>query len=750
MPAVEASPFGDLKQLAQKSPIVSSETNISIPDALDAIQRGRENNLKKFLSLLFRSGIATPIIERLVEEGTLLFRSKNTDCYLISIITLILGGKIKFPDEYKAIHNMNDYVSLIEVKVPTHDGMKIVTSSKSLLEWIDSRMNPKEDSIWTSKLDELREQYEITCIPQENGNFILIFQHKDNDSKYWKVECKLRREEITDLFLSQLIPVLEKFPTGATASLQVDTHNAGHIFVGMVCSCEVEDGVVRIPIVVVSADIGCGLALLPIVKDGVQLSSLSKKERMQVLIRARRVLARGKVSDDGKTKIPTHLISNVMKFYGRTDMLSYLSSFYELLIELDLITDAELSSIIKKERTRVTEIIEQNDLSGADNPERLAATLLWISGYGCTLGSSGNHFLEISSMQSNAFMVVHSGSRALGGIIYKKIMNLTFLAGTDGIATGVLAHLYSRAYDLLNTFAQINRLLCALAVAESMGWETDPSILRATLLENPLFSSVREAFTVEDSVVKATNALLVGITHNGVKAFREFNPVTGETIRILFTCVKGAVVVSKRASTVIVALKMGEGCAVFTYCNPSVYCEEIPLTFAQKEIQNGIAYSTDLPSWEGLISLHGHGAGRCCSASKNFERFTWMDLRRYLEEMDVLANMGQGLLPDHPSGYKPAEIVMRTLPPNAEQLRTLMGWKECISFQKKHVEAFKSYLSNLFDEEMFSDYHVMSTEEYLLLGQIDWNLIRHQFNKRDDFARICAVFDKVTAYWLDE
>ena len=38
MPAVEASPFGDLKQLAQKSPIVSSETNISIPDALDAIQ----------------------------------------------------------------------------------------------------------------------------------------------------------------------------------------------------------------------------------------------------------------------------------------------------------------------------------------------------------------------------------------------------------------------------------------------------------------------------------------------------------------------------------------------------------------------------------------------------------------------------------------------------------------------------------------------------------------------------------------
>ena len=41
MPAVEASPFGDLKKLAQMSPIVSSETKITITDALDAIQEGK-------------------------------------------------------------------------------------------------------------------------------------------------------------------------------------------------------------------------------------------------------------------------------------------------------------------------------------------------------------------------------------------------------------------------------------------------------------------------------------------------------------------------------------------------------------------------------------------------------------------------------------------------------------------------------------------------------------------------------------
>ena len=677
----------------------------------------------------------------LSKYNVLLPESRNNDCLAVSIMLILLGLECN-PSEGPMQNNIDAYLSAM--------GFSEISNRSDAERLINSRMTADEVSMRPKDMEAHATLYNVTIIEGDVHTIRVVL--KTNPDVQWTVECKLSRQEITEKLIQQLIPVLEKFPVGKSVSLQVDTHSAGHIFVGMVCSCEGT----RIPMVIVSADIGCGMAMMPIIVNGRQLesSTLTGWKKRAFLIRiariARQVLARGKVSEEGKTKLPLDLVSKVLSFYGTRDIGQYLAEFNKLLSDprLELLTPQHLKAILRDNSASVDQLITSLDLlsqvgGDLDLAKERAATLIHILGYGCTLGSSGNHFLEIAEKNGKLFVVTHSGSRALGAAVYKKILDLTALSGSTGMATGELAHFYSWAYDLLNQFAQINRLLCAMAVAQAMGWDTDPEILRKAMVADETFAPVSEMFSGEEAE-KAINVLLKGLTHNGVKCFRQWDE-SGKTTRILFLCVKGAVAVSRRAATVLVALKMGEGCAVFAECNPSINCEEIPLEEGHNLLKAGVPSDTNISNWKELVALYGHGAGRCCSASENFKKFEWTDLVSYLNERGVIANMGPGLLPDHPSGYKDAKKVLKRLPPGAQLLTTMLGWKECISHQPKHIDKMYQFLDKIFtSNRRIED---LSDETKLLLGQIDWQLIGFKFK---DAPEVQALMNAIGQYWDDQ
>ena len=534
----------------------------------------------------------------------------------------------------------------------------VFTYSKSLLKPLKSN-----DSTVIPNCD--ISQYRIKGI-QNNNITVWTIQH--TDGRIWNVEAKL---VLTQEQVNQLVNILTKLvPPGTTCSLQADTHNAGSVFVGMICTFN-EDS---IPIVLVSADIGCGLAMIPISKNGKHIKQPNDTNKRDILsanalITARRTLKRGRDAESGAIECTLENLKQVIDFYmlGSTldELCLFLNDIKCVLDTVGVLNQSIYSKYLKEPPL--------GDLS-----KEHTATLKFICRYAMTLGSSGNHFLEMCK-DSNDYLwwVVHSGSRALGAMVYKVLLAVTILLGNPGVASGPVARFYAKAYDTLNKFARFNRALCAIAVSEKMGFDTSGETLRKVMLSNPLFKEPISVYTTKsDKLKQSMNNLAYGLTHNGIKSFKYKN-------KIIFICQKGAIAISDDASCAIVALKAGEGNYFFSLANPDSECSEITIQKAYSLLETKkYELTTNLNDFDNHIILAGHGAGRKQSAGKTWGEFAFQDLVKYFTSYNVVGNLGPNVLGDHPDGYKYVKDILGYLPLNRaithSQLKTIMSFKEGI------------------------------------------------------------------------
>ena len=459
----------------------------------------------------------------------------------------------------------------------------------------------------------------------------------------WSVLTKLVMDEAEMYTVATLLHD-SHIPSGKTIQLQADAHIAGsYTWIGTIASYDDR----TIPFAAVSADIGCGISVLPVVRDGehVIASSVPDMDALKTafMLRARQALFRGVKSESGDRSNVITLFNEALAFFGSQ-------------IALDEFT-AELNHVF-------TTLKITPDSSTSDDALAFASKFLQ------SLGSAGNHFIELteSTADGSLYTVTHSGSRGLGALVYKRISALARIHTGGNIATGPLAVLYRRAFDVLCGFAQINRILCGMAVLKALKYEFAGAPLRTAMVRSSMFtgSSLNDI---------QRSKLLFGLTHNGIKTFVYHE--AREVIHILF---KGAVALSSRSDVGIVALRAGEGCVLFVLDDPSAKWVEV----SNRADYSGYTQVFELEHTD--LCFAGHGAGRNGSATATRKRSSYLEMIAYYNKVGFIGNLSPNVIGDNPEiAYKPPAEIMAKLPLDVAvfhtTLKTLVNHKEGLSYR---------------------------------------------------------------------
>lgn len=541
---------------------------------------------------------------------------------------------------------------------------------------------------------------EHTCIPRDKqplnipkteDDFFLNNVHAEplneektlfkiqQEDKTWTLQTKVLLE---DSDIKNIASIAARFaPVGSTICMQADTHGAGNVYVGLIMTFEDKS----IPINMISGDIGCGLSIVPFVsKDGKHIKEEDlpiSPERFYTYTVGiiRRTLKRGRAAEEGGylSKYIRHAIS----FYGNTNK--------ELTEWLDEMRDIlEYVSIpFRSYCDTGAEGVETYEGLTADQ----SAVLRYIGRYAQSLGSSGNHFMEVSTDDEGyLWVVVHSGSRGLGAKVYGVIAEACRIVnGANGfsceLATGPLAVFYARVYDALNKFAKLNRIMCAIAVLHDLGFQIDAQTLQQAMRNSFVFKPAMDKCG-EDG--EAMLSLMSGLTHNGIKAF-----VNDDTREVHYVLSKGAIAMTRRASASIVALRAGDGCYVWTLVNQTCPWREVPIRDALA-LNYTPVYSTD-----GVI-FSGHGAGRSRSTNKTATMSSFEDVANFFKSNGIAGNIAPGVLGDNPRiAYNDIPTIIKHLPLNIactkSQLKTKVAHKEGITYNKKHCMDCAEYINKM-------------------------------------------------------
>ena len=505
-------------------------------------------------------------------------------------------------------------------------------------------------------------EFEVKKLPGDN--YVIT----DTDGERY-VHMKLDLESEDDML--KLFKLVVKYaPIGCFVELQPDSHVAGEVFVGMVMTYDCK----RIPISLVSADIGCGLAMLPVVKEGKHVNiediGVENMEEFKIdfLCNVRKSIRRGRTVERGETV--NENIHEALSFYGDDDIISWLEDFIVIFKKIGMWPD--VIQKYKKGEIKHEELSEEQD-----------ACLMFLSRFCQSLGSSGNHFFELAK-DDRGYMwnVVHSGSRGLGAIIYGVISSSCKILN-DGldVATEELCDFYRLAYDSLNKFARLNRAMCAIAAMKKMGYAYDGETLSRVSSKSWIFESAGDS----------CKDLLRGLCHNGIKAF-----TNRETGKLLYVLNKGSITVSRKLSSSIVALKAGDGCVVYVMNDSSCHWEEVSMKESNVLLESGFEICTSSSEWEGGILFAGHGAGRVQSTTLTENQFEFKDLVQYMKENDVVCNIAPGVLGDHPMGYKDVDEILKTLPLDeaacVSHLKTLVSYKEGLPKGPRMSKRFAGYI----------------------------------------------------------
>jgi hypothetical protein len=557
--------------------------------------------------------------------------------------------------------------------------------------------------------------FDGVSVPKEISSFELadltVHPVTDEINKYtvtyntnvWHLEFKVL---LTEKDVHACACLAARFaPPNSTVSLQADAHGAGNVYVGMIMTFGYES----IPINLVSGDIGCGLSMVPAINsEGEHLNESAIKNPMAfhsyVLATIRRSLKRGKAAEDGATL--SQNISKAMAFYGADELGQWLDEMHDILNHVGL----EIPNCSVPVETGLT--------------EQQSQTLQYIGRYAQSLGSSGNHFLELcTDEQGYYWFVVHSGSRGLGSKVYEAVAGACRLL-TDGleIATGELAVFYARIYDALNKFAKLNRILCALAVADALHFATDASILHSAMRRSFIFAPAIDQVSDEAAVL----SLMSGLTHNGLKAY-----VNDEAKQVLFVLSKGAIAMTKRGSASIVALRAGDGCYVWTLADPKC-------PWYEQRIQDAVSkvHASYLPIHKSPdIIYSGHGAGRSQATNKTAAASTFSDVDAFYVEAGIVGNIAPGVLGDNPRiAYNDVPTILTHLPldiaATKSQLKTRVTYKEgIVTWPKTIVEQCADYIVNIW--HVSDDNKKMWLDLNLCLSSSHKDIIKTFVEERD-------------------
>ena len=563
-----------------------------------------------------------------------------------SLRLLRLFGTIDAGKNIKTSGNINEYFLRNEIRVNGTPAIELYRRFGK---------NPKFSDVSVN-------EFEVKKLPDDR----YVITDMDGE-RYVHLTLDLESEED----MNKLFKLVVKYaPIGCFVELQPDSHSAGDVFVGMVMTYDCK----RIPVSIVSADIGCGLAMLPVVKEGehMNIGSIEKEKvedfKVDFLCNVRRSIRRGRTVEKGET-VNEHM-HEALSFYGDDDIISWIEDFIVIFKKIGMWTD--IVSKYKKGGIKHEDLSEDQD-----------ACLMYISRYCQSLGSSGNHFFELAEDERGyLWNVVHSGSRGLGAIIYGIIVSSCMILN-DGVdvATEELCDFYRLAYDSLNKFARINRAMCAIAAMKKMGYAHDGETL----------SNISSKSWIFESAGDSCKDLLKGLCHNGIKAF-----VNKDTRKLLYVLNKGSISVSKKLSSSIVALKAGDGCVVYILNDESCSWEEVSMKESNKFLESGFDICRSPDEWEGGVLFAGHGAGRVQSTTMTENQFQFKELVQYMKDNNVVCNIAPGVLGDHPMGYKDVGAILKTLPLEeavcVSHLKTLVSYKEGLPKGPRMSKRFAGYV----------------------------------------------------------
>jgi hypothetical protein len=545
-----------------------------------------------------------------------------------------------------------------------------------------AKLSYNTDSFQNQKTPKSEDAFFLSDVQTEPLNEEKTLFKITQDDKTWTLQTKVILDEPD---IKNIASIAARFaPVNSTISMQADTHGAGNVYVGLIMTFDDKS----IPINMISGDIGCGLSIVPFVnKDGKHI----KEEDLPTepsgfysyaLGIIRRTLKRGRAAEEGSylSKYIRHAIS----FYGNTDkeLTEWLDEMRDILeyIDIPFRSYCDINS------------------EGAETYEGLTAeqssVLRYIGRYAQSLGSSGNHFMEISTDEEGyLWAVVHSGSRGLGAKVYAVIAEACRIVNAANgfvceLATNELAVFYARAYDALNKFAKLNRIMCAIAVLYDLGFQISAPTLQQAMRESFVFKPAMEACGADG---EAMLSLMSGLTHNGIKAY-----VNDETREVHYVLSKGAIAMTKRASASIVALRAGDGCYVWTLADQSCPWREVPIREALSRANYTPVYTTD-----GVI-FSGHGAGRSHSTTKTADMSTFEDVGNFFKSHNVIGNIAPGVLGDNPRiAYNDVPTIIKHLPLDIactkSQLKTRVAHKEGITYNKKHCVDCAKYIESIWE-----------------------------------------------------
>lgn len=570
-------------------------------------------------------------------------------------------------------------------------------------------------------------------------------------------------------------------------SMQTDAHCVSQSprspWIGLVM---IIDGV-SIPFELIAADIGCGIGLIPICKDDgtiLKKSDLSEKDfellKGLFLLSCRNTVFRGKGQESGgfKPNIPKLMAFLQTYFDGDCNQIpfeEYIKKFVDMFVKLangDLgIIDNILSKYANKiNYPNISYISKTGKTTEFD--DRHSSFIYYIFGHSSSLGKDGNHYAElvISKQDGNVYIATHSGSRGLGGDIFKlfsKVSSETS-GGSTVLSDPFLVELYAEAHEMLRQFASYNRAIVTMNIISCMAssklafskkLSTIASIMIAAMVNLPLFQDVSE---------KDVMQLITGKAHNTFSCY-----INNEKQTKGCFLSKGAITYAINLGLFFSTYSPGKD-AGFVGFNISetnlaisctykefLACPYKPVTSVECAVKMGVTFGP-------------HGAGRTRSATDTARNISHGDVATYAKANSLWYNLGTSTPGDgsciNPELNAYNNVDTEKLKQNFDRYMTLetgATFKEGTDFSGINIAKFSGFILNfakvnaikiLHILEKTKSFHMLSPEdEEVIKGliQIDMPLARSLFTQNNTcledlvLYRILAVlYNKVVeAYW---
>lgn len=536
-------------------------------------------------------------------------------------------------------------------------------------------------------------------------NIYTIKLSNDNDSALTTciIESRLPSLSIDDIKTISIFMAKQINQSGGThrAVMQIDTHctrqGSDSPWIGM--SLYLSD-IHRIPIQIISADIGCGLSVYPIIRTmkcktepdagqeeiyvNIHLRSndLTPSElkhlQNRFMLSCRINLLRGRFVEDGKAK------PNIAKFF--TQASQYLAETPGMMPLADYAD--QMHKLLTELKFNVPKVEPILDMS-----VKQSSALAYCFGFLCSLGSSGNHFAELAvdTISNQLYAVIHSGSRGLGAKIFDAINERCMSKNGCGLADGELAELYTQAYDLLEQTALMNRYMCFSAIHSGLQLQlqlsSHPTPPEITAIDVRTILYYSQLMSMADPSIR--NRLMAGMVHNGLSAFAD-----DVEKNLVFIVKKGSIAMSLGAGIGFVALSAGIGCVAFICNDADNNYREISIAEARKRIDSGYTISNST-----CVATFGHGAGRDRSTTQSSKGISHQMVIDHSFRSGYVCNCGPGVYGDGPGAYRDVSLdYFDGTNRSVIQLSTLTSYKECITFNKDSIEKFADACIDTYNE----------------------------------------------------